>query len=259
MSKQSDKADKNTMVKKKRRSKFKFYFLNILLAVVILGVIFVFCSIFFCRVTKVSCKGNKIYNDEQIEYMVLSHPYDGNSLAAVGMSIFKPVKSIPFVDSIKLKLVNAHSIEIIVKEKPLSGFLPYKNNKYIYYNNNGMVNEISDTLIDKTPLIAGLTLKSTPKLGEILPVDQSKEKTLLYIQKELLKRKIVVSAVVFNAEGNITLMYQNITINLGMPTKLSEKITRLPYILPHLEQMTGTLHLEDWSEENTDIVFQKNE
>ena len=47
MSKQSDKADKNTMVKKKRRSKFKFYFLNILLAVVILGVIFVFCSIFF--------------------------------------------------------------------------------------------------------------------------------------------------------------------------------------------------------------------
>ena len=40
---------------------------------------------------------------------------------------------------------------------------------------------------------------------------------------------------------------------------MSEKVMRLSYILPKLEGMTGTLHLEDWNTENTDIVFEKAE
>ena len=38
---------------------------------------------------------------------------------------------------------------------------------------------------------------------------------------------------------------------------LEEKIMRLPHILPYLDGQTGILHLEDWTEDNTDIVFER--
>ena len=46
-----------------------------------------------------------------------------------------------------------------------------------------------------------------------------------------------------------------IQILLGKQTDLEEKLMRLPKILPYLEGMTGILHLENWSRDNTDIVF----
>ena len=39
----------------------------------------------------------------------------------------------------------------------------------------------------------------------------------------------------------------------------SETVLRLSYILPQLEGMSGTLHLESWTENTTDISFKKNE
>jgi len=45
---------------------------------------------------------------------------------------------------------------------------------------------------------------------------------------------------------------------LGTTTNLAQKTKRLPYILPYLDGKSGTLHLEDWTEENTDIVFEEN-
>jgi len=36
-----------------------------------------------------------------------------------------------------------------------------------------------------------------------------------------------------------------------------KKILRLSYIMPKLEGQTGTLHLESWTEDTTDISFEK--
>ena len=48
----------------------------------------------------------------------------------------------------------------------------------------------------------------------------------------------------------------------GLPTGfkyLDEKIMRLQYILPTINGQAGILHLENWTPESTDIVFEASE
>ena len=40
---------------------------------------------------------------------------------------------------------------------------------------------------------------------------------------------------------------------------LTQKVIRLKEILPSVEGLSGILHLENWTEETTDIVFDKEE
>jgi cell division protein FtsQ len=80
---------------------------------------------------------------------------------------------------------------------------------------------------------------------------------LTALLKALNKYDIPVAAGAFDEAGNLSVAYNNIWISVGDQTYLEEKIMRLPHILPQLEGQSGTLHLENWSEDNTDIVFEK--
>ena len=51
--------------------------------------------------------------------------------------------------------------------------------------------------------------------------------------------------------------YGGIVINVGDKSYLEEKIMRLPHILPNIEGQSGILHLENWTPDNTDIVFER--
>ena len=53
--------------------------------------------------------------------------------------------------------------------------------------------------------------------------------------------------------------YGNVSVIIGDTTKLTRKIERLKAIMPSLEEQSGTLHLESWTEETTNIVFDKSE
>ena len=53
--------------------------------------------------------------------------------------------------------------------------------------------------------------------------------------------------------------YGNVSVIIGDTTKLTRKIERLKAIMPSLEGQSGTLHLESWTEETTNIVFDKSE
>ena len=59
--------------------------------------------------------------------------------------------------------------------------------------------------------------------------------------------------------SNVYLSYGAIQVNLGSGTDLNEKILRMDQILPQLEGMSGMLHVETWSETNTDIYFRNGE
>ena len=46
---------------------------------------------------------------------------------------------------------------------------------------------------------------------------------------------------------------------MGSLEFLTQKVERLAKIKPQLQGMEGTLHLENWTEETTNIVFDKTE
>ena len=49
----------------------------------------------------------------------------------------------------------------------------------------------------------------------------------------------------------------NVKINLGLKNDMDDKCKRLSKILSQLGNQSGTLHLENFSPNNTDIVFKK--
>ena len=66
------------------------------------------------------------------------------------------------------------------------------------------------------------------------------------------------NAVTYDEKNHITIKYETYSISLGNSYLLEEKIDRMLRILPQIEGLYGTLHLENYSSQNTDIVFEKD-
>ena len=66
-----------------------------------------------------------------------------------------------------------------------------------------------------------------------------------------------IDEITFGSSGQITLTSKTITASLGTADRLKDKLLRLSYILPKVQDEAGVLHFEDYTEDNTDIVFQK--
>ena len=65
--------------------------------------------------------------------------------------------------------------------------------------------------------------------------------------------------IAFDSAKDAEIYYGDIRIIVGNEENLSQKIIRLSSILPQLAGLKGTLHLENWTEETVDIVFDKEE
>lgn len=55
------------------------------------------------------------------------------------------------------------------------------------------------------------------------------------------------------------LYYGTIQVKIGSEDNLSQKVVRLSIILPQLDGLSGTLHLETWTPETTDIIWDRAE
>ena len=243
----------------RRHSKVRYYFLNILLFLVITGIITASAIIFFCQTVTVKVKGNTILSDQEIKDYVLSDPHDDNAFYAMVRNRIKKRTGIPFIADYKVSMKSRNTLLITVTEEEPYGLVESKKkDQYIYYGNDGNVLELSDRLLEDVFRVVGLHPKKA-KEGEPLPVGASNIKTILAIQDAIGRQELDVHTLVFSDDGTITFTVRNILVNLGTRASITEKLRRLPYILPKLKKEQGTLHLEEWSEENTDIVFEREE
>ncbi|MBE5908764.1 MAG: hypothetical protein E7278_08010 [Lachnospiraceae bacterium] len=256
--KKSEPMEESRVTRVKRVSKVRYYLLNILLGLVILITAAVLFIIFFCQVEKVTVKGSVVNNEAVIQSYILDDQYSSNAVYDVVKNRIRPKKNIPFVASYKVSMKTLNHLVITVTEKERVGVIAdAANGRYIYYDASGVVTELSELYLDGLLVVNGATLEDAV-IGQKLPMDTTQRRSLLAIQKQLKQVGVEVSAVNFMEDGTINLSYQNIIINLGTTTNLAQKTKRLPYILPYLDGKSGTLHLEDWTEENTDIVFEEN-
>ena len=105
------------------------------------------------------------------------------------------------------------------------------------------------------PLITGLSFDNVT-VGEILPVeDSSVFNTILALTRMIDRYDIQPDYVEFSEDQSMTLHYADVKIALGTDSNLEEKMTRVAAILPKLSGMSGTLHLEGYTEETQNIIF----
>lgn len=249
---------KEFLREKRRRKKKRKIILIILLSflAVIATAVLIVWKVF--TVKTVVVEGNEHYSDKQIEKFVLSDDYSWNSLYVVLKYRFLETKEIPFVDTMEISLKNPHTLKVHVYEKGILGYLYIPTiSQNAYFDKDGFVVETSKEIIEHIPQIEGLNCKKVV-LYEKLPLkDEKILKSLLATTQTLKKNEIVPDKIMFDGNGDISLSYGSIEVLLGSSENLSKKILRLSYILPQLSGMQGTLHIENWTENTTDIIFDK--
>ncbi len=248
-------------MKKRKRKKQKKRILSIVLPVLILvaalGVIMVW-KVFVVK--EVEVVGNEIYTDAQIESWALDDEYSWNSLYVVLKNRFQKQEEIPFVDTIDISLESPSKLQITVTEKGVLGYLYISSlGQNAYFDQDGFVVELSPDVIEGTMKISGLNVESAELYDKLALEDSSILKTLLSLT-QILKKYEREPEVIYIDDGDILLSYGSVQVNLGTGSSLNEKIQRMDQILAQLdEDLTGTLHLDTWSQTSTDIYFKKDE
>lgn len=240
--------------KKRKRKRIAITFL--VLVLLLAGAALVVVKVF--TVEQVEVQGNQLYDSKQIEKWVLNDKYSWNSLYVYLKYRFRKPEEIPFIDTMEVGLKVPHTITIEVYEKGLLGYLYIDSlGQNVYFDKDGFAVETSTDVIEGIPKITGLTCKQVVLYEKLDLAKKKSLKTLLSVTQTLKKYSLVPQSIDYGDGGNLTLSYGAVTVSLGTVDNLNEKVKRLEKIMPELDGLTGTLHLEEWTEETTDITFEK--
>lgn len=247
--------------RKIRRRKRIPGFLIVLFVICILVVAAYFGFTFFVenyRIKNVSVDGNVHHTDEEIKQEVMAGRFGDNSLYLSHKYKNKEITDIPFVQAINVTVEDKESIRITVYEKAVAGYVEYLG-RYVYFDKDGIVVEISDAKTPGIPQVVGLDFDYVVS-NEKLPVeDEDLFKRVLNITKVMTKYEVEAQKVFFGEFGEITLYIDDITIKLGKEENLDVKVMNLPAILSSLEGKKGTLRMENYDESTKRVSFENEE
>ncbi len=243
--------------RRKKHRKIGLYLLLFLVIQIAVGA-FVITKVF--TVEEVEVEGNELYADEQIESMVLNDEYSWNSLYVYLKYRFVDIGEVPFVDEMEVSLDSPHKVHIKVYEKGMLGYLYIDSiGQNAYFDKDGFVVETSSEVIPGVPKITGVSCNEVV-LYEKLPLENSSIlRELLNLTQMLKKYELLPDEIQFDSNREPVLYYGGIQVNIGSEDNLSQKVVRLSYILPQIDGLAGTLHLETWTPETTDIIWDRAE
>ncbi|WP_028235281.1 cell division protein FtsQ/DivIB [Pseudobutyrivibrio sp. MD2005] len=247
--------------RKKRRGigSFILVLIEIILAIVILGMIFAAAAFYFCTLKDVTVEGTDLYTKEEVTGYILDDKYSSNAMYAFFKNKIFPKSDAEFIESFDVELTGMNSLKIICNEKTILGYMVTEEGKYIYFDYDGIIVEISDAFVDRGYMRVDGVECQEPKIGEELSIGEDQIGYLTALIKILQKNELMPNVISYDERGRITLGYDTYNISLGSSVYLEEKIDRLLRILPQIDGMYGTLHLENYSSQNTDIVFEKED
>jgi cell division protein FtsQ len=237
--------------KRKKSIIVTLLFVAIILAIAFLVVIALF------KVKNVEVEGNKLYDSSVIESAVLNDEYSWNSLYVFIKYKFVSTEDIPFVDTMEISMKNPQTLHIKVYEKGMMGYIYISSiDENAYFDKDGIVVETSPKVIDDTPQINGIDCDEVV-LYEKLPIKSSRLKEILTLTQSLKRNSLIPDSITYGVEDEPVLAYGDIKVEMGSLDLLTQKVERLAKIKPELDGLAGTLHLENWTEETTNIVFDK--
>ena len=243
--------------RRKKRRKIGLYILLILILLIAAGV-FIVMNVF--TVENVVVEGNELYSSTQIENMVLNDEYSWNSLYVDLKYRFVDIGEVPFVDTMEVSLDNPHTVHIKVYEKGMLGYL-YINSigQNAYFDKDGFVVETSTEVIDGVPKITGISCEEVVLYEKLQLENSDILRDLLNLTQTLKKYNLLPDEIQYDSNMEPVRYYGTIQVKIGSEDNLSQKVVRLSIILPQLDGLSGTLHLETWTPETTDIIWDRAE
>ena len=115
----------------------------------------------FCcfKVRSVTVEGSSRYTKDEISSMVMTGPLGDNSVLLSLRYRDKPIRNIPFIETMKVQVVAHDSIRIRVYEKTIAGYVDYLGT-CMYFDRDGIVVESSKEKLKDVPEVTGLKFQS---------------------------------------------------------------------------------------------------
>ena len=208
------------------------------------------------RIDKVEVTGNSYYTEQEIADLITKDHQ--NSILLMFQYDYMGGKEIPFVDHVELSMEGPDHIKVRVYEKTMIGYVEYMGSN-LYFDKDGTVVESSGEVLKGVPCIKGLKF-DTLALHQPLNVEnQEVFGTLLTLTQMMKKYELDPDAITLQKDGTeVVLTFDNVRINLGNGDHLDEKAARIQSLLPDLTDKSGILHMEEYTNETTNISFIKD-
>ena len=246
------------MIKEKRKKRRRFK--NVLIGIFIFLLIAAISALIIVKVfvvKNVKIEGNELYDEQLITDTVLNDKYSWNSLYVLLKYTFVDIEDVPFIDTMEVSLANPQTLKVKVYEKGMLGYLYISAiGENAYFDKDGFVVETSSRIIEHVPKIEGLVCDEVV-LYEKLPIDNQTLRELLTLTQALKRADLEPDVIHFGLKHSPVLTYGNKEVWLGSIELLTQKVERIKVNFPKLEGMAGILHMENWTEESKNIIFEK--
>ena len=207
--------------------------------------VFVAVIIFFSyyKVDSVEIRGTSHYTDEEVKNMVLRGPMASNSVLAPLIYSTTNTDDIAYVDAFKVTQLNRNTICISVKEKKAVGCIRYLDS-YIYFDRNGIFVEGSQNRDETVPYFDGIQVNSIVMDEKLDIRGDTVLNTAVALSTIFQKNDMIPDHIQFDSSYSISLIYGDVTVQLGKDVDLEEKMNRGIAILPRIQGKKGILHME---------------
>lgn len=242
------------MWKKETKTKTVKKLIVVLAALAVLFILGLsFAGVF--RVRQVTVTGNAYYTKEEVVDLLLDEGSLQNTLLVYLRYKYQEHPEIPFIDDFEVTMDSWQSLKIRVYEKNMVGYVRYLGQD-VYFDKDGIVVESSTQELDGIPQISGVTFDSLAIHQPLSVEDPTIFDTILSITKLLTKYDLDPDEIRFGAGGELFLQLGDVKVALGTGENLDEKISRLKQLEGDLKDKSGTLHMENYTDETTHISLE---
>ena len=200
----------------------------------------------YYKVDSVEVRGTTHYTDEEVKKMVLRGPLASNSVLAPLFYSTTKTDDITYVDAFKVTQLNRSTICISVKEKKIVGCIRYLDS-YVYFDRNGIFVEGSQTRDETVPYFDGIQVNKIVMDEKLDIKGDTVLNTAVALSTIFQKNDMIPDHIQFDSSYSISLIYGDITVQLGKDQDLEEKMNRVIAILPKIQGKKGILHMESVS------------
>ena len=212
----------------------------------------------YYKVDSVEVRGTSHYTDEEVKKMVLRGPLASNSVLAPLFYSTTKTDDILYVDAFKVTQLNRSTICISVKEKKIVGCIKYLDS-YIYFDRNGIFVEGSQTRDETVPYFDGIQVNKIVMDEKLDIKGDTVLNTAVALSTIFQKNDMIPDHIQFDSSYSISLIYGDITVQLGKDENLEEKMNRVIAIMPKIQGKKGILHMESVSTDTNTFEEEKEE
>ena len=240
--------------KGKKRIKKRTILGAILIVMSACALMIVFLLLF--QVRQMEVEGNRYLTTQEVADWMCQDDLSSNSVYLMWKYHFSDYELLPAIEEVKVGMKNPWTMKVTVKEKRIVGYIVL-NDDFVYFDKDGIVLAKTREWWDDVACIEGLSVKEV-KLFEELPVSRANKKAFqqLLDMSASLKKYDLKPERITCVGSDIYLYFGKVCVIVG-DENLPDRIAQITPILEKLGDEKGTLHLENYGENNTTSSFEK--